>query len=478
MPKRSKKQTRIDNWLAETSTPVFVLDAERTIVGFNAGCELLTGWAAAEVIGQTCPYAAMAEGSGVQLLTAALCPPPEAWQGEAVTVPAFVPGKESAAHSRVLQFFPLLDDQGTLRGIAGVILPRAAARAVPTMPAWELHAELAALRMTLRTRFGPNSLVASSTPMRRVLAQIDLARQCVAHVLLTGETGTGREHLARMIHLGSPNKATAFVPLDCRRLGADELERVLHRLLDVHARRSATTAAGLQPGTLYLAEVNYLPRDLQEQLVRGFSSETPAEQHPNLRLMASLAGPAETALGTEKLRDDFFALVAPLVIALPPLRDRAGDLPLLAQYFLEESNRLKPQQIGGFADDVWPLFTRYHWPGNLDELSEVVQQAHRAATETLIRPADLPARFHSGLAAHEVPPPAELPSLSLDLLLEKLEVRLITLALQRSRFNKSRAAELLGINRQRLLRRIEQLKIADPTASADEETAPSEPEPA
>lgn len=473
MAKPRKKRSRLDQWLAESATPLFVLDSLRTVVSFNAGCEALTGWAAAEVIGETCPYATAADAPSVQTLAAALCPPPDVWQGESVAVPACVPAKEGAAISRMLHFFPLHDDQGKITGVAGLIMPRSSARGTPAAPAWELHAELAALRMTLRARFGPNSLVAASPAMRRVLAQIDLARQSVAHLLFTGEAGTGREHLARAIHLGSPNKATAFVPLDCRRLGADELERVLHRLLDVHARRSNTTGAGLQSGTLYLADVDSLPRDLQEQLVRGFALET--EDRPNLRLMASMTGPPEAALAAEKLREDFFSLVAPLVISLPPLRDRAADLPLLAQYFLEEANRAQPRQLGGFSEDIWPLFSRYHWPGNLDELAETIQQAHAVAVENLIRPADLSARFRNGLEARELPPPTEFPSLSLDPLLEKLETRLITLALTRSRFNKSRAAELLGINRARLLRRIEQLKITDPTAGGEDDAAQSEP---
>lgn len=465
----------MDHWLADTGTPVFVLDARRTVVAFNAGCESLTGWEAVAVIGETCPYATAADAPGVQALTAALCPPPDVWQGDPAAVPAYLPQKEGPSLSRMLHFFPLLDGQGKISGIAGVIVSLPTTRSTPTTPAWELHAELAALRMTLRSRFGPNALVAGSPAMRRALAQIELARQSIAHVLFTGEAGTGREHLARTIHLGSPNKATAFVPLDCRRLGPDELERVLHRLLDVHGKRNAATGTGLQPGTLYLAEVNFLPRDLQDQLVRAFAPEADPDQRPNLRLMASMTGQPEVALADGKLRDDFFSLIAPLVVALPPLRDRADDLPLLAQYFLEEANRLKPRQLGGFGEEIWPLLSRYHWPGNLDELAEVIQHAHVAAADNLIRPADLPARFRTGLEARELPPATESPSLALDPLLEKLETQLITLALTRCRFNKSRAAELLGINRARLLRRIEQLKIKDPTAEGEDAPPQSEP---
>jgi DNA-binding NtrC family response regulator len=128
--------------------------------------------------------------------------------------------------------------------------------------------------------------------------------------------------------------------------------------------------------------------------------------------------------------------------------------------------------VGGFDDEVWPLLTRYEWPLNLDELAAVVFEARQHAVETLIRPCDLPFRFRTALAAQELPAPPEPPPMLLDPLLAKVETRLITLALERSRNNKSKAAELLGINRARLLRRIEQLQIGQTSAgSADDETA-------
>jgi len=141
---------------------------------------------------------------------------------------------------------------------------------------------------------------------------------------------------------------------------------------------------------------------------------------------------------------------------------------MLAQHFLEEYNRQGLRQAGGFDEQVWPLLTRYAWPGNLDELAAVVGEAHAHATETLIRPDDLPFRFRTSLAAQEVPPSPVPPPMLLDPLLSRVETRLITLALERSRNNKWRAAELLGINRARLLRRIEQLQIGSPAPALDE----------
>ena len=156
---------------------------------------------------------------------------------------------------------------------------------------------------------------------------------------------------------------------------------------------------------------------------------------------------------------------------MPPLSKRLEDLPLLAQHFLEDVNRQNAKQVGGLDEEVWPLLTRYDWPGNLEELATVIGEAHQHAIETLIRSHDLPFRFRTSLAAQESPPASEPPPLLLDPLLTKVETQLISLALRRCRNNRSKAAELMGITRARLLRRIEQLQIGSSSAGSLEGTA-------
>jgi DNA-binding NtrC family response regulator len=260
-----------------------------------------------------------------------------------------------------------------------------------------------------------------------------------------------------MIHFGGSGQANWFVPLDCRRLGADELQRVWARLLEVHRPHSGGTS-GPQPGTVYLADVECVPRDLQERLVKEFASAGP--RSPALRLFSSTTRDLRDAVADQSVRADFLALISPLTITVPPLRERGTDLPLLAQHFLEEVNRQEPRQVSGFDEAVWPQLLRYRWPGNLDELLTVVREAHSHATDPLIRPADLPFRFRTALEAQESPPAALLPGLPLDTLLTNVETRLIALALERCRNNRSKAAEMLGIHRARLIRRIDQLGLA------------------
>lgn len=465
MSKRRRKAADLEHWLADAATPLFILDAEHCVAAFNAGCEALTGWAAAEVVGEKCHYGSAAESPSAATLADSLCPPPEVFAGAELAAPVCLVNKQGEALRRLLHFYPLLDDEGGVHGVLGIILPIEQPRPAPEIsPARQLHAELAAVRHSLRTRFGPNSLVAHGIEMRKVLIQIGLAQQSATAVLLMGEPGTGKEHLARLIHFSGPDHAEWFVPLDCRRLSPEELERVWLRLIDTHHPGSRGDTP--QPGTVYLADVEYLPRELQERLVREFAPDDPTQALP-LRLLASTARDLLRAESEPALRADFLALISPLTINVPALRARRSDLSLLAQHFLEECNRQESKEVGGFDEAVWPFLLRYHWPGNVDELLVVVREAHAHASDTLIRPEDLPFRFRTALDAQLLPPPAATQPLPLDEMLQRVEMRLIALALERSKGNKTKAAEILGIHRARLIRRIEQLRVASGQAPAD-----------
>ncbi|MCY2962187.1 MAG: sigma 54-interacting transcriptional regulator, partial [Planctomycetota bacterium] len=224
MPRRPKKHTDLATWLGTASTPLFVLDPERRIRVFNAGCQSLTGWTAADVVGVVCQYASVADVTGGVALAANLCPPPEVFAGQELATPAQIVLRDGDVAARTIHYFPLLDPQRQLTGVLGLIGEPAAPGATQTIPATHrLHAELAALRGALRQRFGQQSLVASSLAMHRVLAQLDLAVRTNTFALLVGEPGTGREHLARVIHFGGAARGQWFIPLDCRRMAADEL---------------------------------------------------------------------------------------------------------------------------------------------------------------------------------------------------------------------------------------------------------------
>jgi DNA-binding NtrC family response regulator len=472
MPRRSRKTQDLATWLGTSQTPLFVLDAERRIRVFNAGLQSLTGWSAADVVGEVCRYAPETPGSAGAALASSLCPPPEVFSGEVRVVPAQILTQSGERLSRSLHYFPLRDPVMGITGVLGLVappLPPAELEATPI--ALRLHAELASLRTSQRQRFGSHTIVAVSRAMRRVLAQVQLAIPTLGSVLLQGEPGTGREHLSRVIHFAGPGAGRWYVPLDCQRLTAGELERMLSRLLEVHTGTASAGGTSL-PGTLYLADVDHLPRDLQQRLCRLCVPGTGKETAPQIRILASTSRPWKELVAEERLLDELALQLTPLVIELPPLRERRDDIPLLAQHFLEDCNRVTSRDVTGLTDEASRVLQAWSWPRHLDELAEVLREAHASSQSPHVGVDDLPARLRTPPQA--MAPPAQQPQLNLDQILIDAERRVIALALQRSRQNRTRAAALLGIQRTRLIRRLEVLGLAEPGTHAAGETLPSE----
>lgn len=460
----SRKRYPVERWVARSSVPVFIIEAGNSLAYFNEGCEKLTGWTAEDVLGHECHFASTAMTTSVEAVTNILCPPPEVWAGQEVQLPVYFTPRHGASTPRLIHFFPLRASQEKARdkvvAVMGVVVPvRTPGPSAPASPVLQLHAELAALRSALRSRFGEETLVTRSSSMVKVLNQVELAIASPVHISLIGEPGTGKEHLARLIHYAGKMRDGWFVPLDCAKLDASELDRVLGRLIEVQI---SGVAPGVrpQPATVYLASVERLPRDLQEKLAEALKVSHKGERS-GLRILSSGARRFTDAVAAGTLREDLESLLGTLSIHLPPLRERHADLPLLAQHFLGEQNRQHEKQLSGFAPDVWPSFQRHTWPGNLDELQRVIQEAYGVATDKHVKLSDLPFRFRTALEALDSPPPLSPLQLPLDEMLLRVETNAIQLALERGKFNKSKAAEILGINRARLYRRMEQLGIED-----------------
>lgn len=440
-----------------------MITAGRRVAFFNSGCERLTGWSGVEIIGKVCDYVAGDVAADSEALSSNLCPPPEVFAGVPADVPAYLPHRNGEPLPRLLRFQPLVDDEGNLEGILGFILPiPTPMQTVDTTPTRKLHAELSALRLGLRQRFGIRTLVCKSPPMLRVLDQITVARSSTAPLLLRGEIGTGKEHIARLIHYESDSRHRTFMPLDCRRLSALELKQAVRRFLEGGRieEHGAAGGQGLRPGTLFFANVDQLSRDIQQTIVDAFGPNQ-SERRTDLRLIGSTSADFRKALDDDSILSEFYYLLTTLEISLPPLRARGEDLSLLAQSLLEDLNRGDAKQVGGFAENVWDRLREYQWPGNTDELRLVVTEARSNCQETTIRLEDLPFRFRTGLEAQSVGPPVAPRITPLEDLLARIEKEQIERTLEETRHNKSKAAELLGLTRPRLYRRMESLGIED-----------------
>ena len=454
MPRKAKLETLLN----AIQTPVFLITVARKVAFFNQGCERLTGWSADEVLGQTCDFTSRVDNTSVDSVTSLLCPPPEVCDGQYLVVPVYLVHRDGHTEPRLLHFYPLKDDAGKIKTILGVITSlEQPATTTQVSPPQRLHAELAALRFSLRQRYSVKSIVCRSGAMKRVLEQIVLGRDSNLGILLSGESGVGKDHVARTIHYASEARTRTFVPFECRHVPADRLKQALDSLLETLAD-SSSVAPAILPGTLYLCDVEYLPRDLQAMLVETLQPSHSGTR-PSLRLMASSTSDLRDAVHADRLRPDLFYLLTPVQIEIPALRSRMNELPLLAQHFLEESNRGQDQQISGFDDQVLSQFREYNWPGNLDELKDVISEARSSCTNHLLRAKDLPFRFRTGLDAQAVGPPITTTAVPLATLLANVEREQIQWALEQCRHDKTKAAKLLDVTRARLYRRMGALEI-------------------
>lgn len=460
-----KKKARLETWLKAATTPVFLVSASRRVLYFNAGCEELTGWTADEIVGEMVEYASDAIPQSIRELATALCPPPDCLAGMELDVPVYVPSKFGSPIAKLIRFVPVHEGPHRITSILGIISPLPTPSTVqPTSLALRYHAELSTLRWSLRQRYGLRTVIARSPAMQRVLEQVRIAHGSTASVHFTGPRGVGKEHLARAIHQEDAAQAGSFVPLDCRDSPFSLLD-TLKRLL--HPETEDVPIGALAPRTIYLADVDSLPRDVQERLLNEYGAEqSNSRRSMSLpRLMSSSSTRLQDAFEDERLIPEFFYLMTTLTIEVPRLQERGDDLIPLAQAFLESQNRGSDQQIGGFADPVWPQLREYAWPGNLDELALVVQEARQNCTTTVIGVSDLPLRFRAGLEAQSHGPPQrsldEPPIPPLEEHLATIERDLIRRALNKAKRNKTLAAKLLGIQRPVLYRRMEVLQIGD-----------------
>lgn len=463
MPRRRR---RVEKWLTETTTPVFVLDTDLVIGWFNTGCEQLTGWSAEDVLGWRCDYNSEFAADTVDALVASLCPPPDLALSTVQQVPVEVACRDGHSQSRILHVFPLEDADGQPDGFLGVLqpVPQGDSATLTDSPTHRLHAELAALRVSLRQRYGIDTLLGAGPAMTRVLQQVELAVESLHGIALTGEPGSGREHAARAIHYAGPNGDHSFIPLHAVTLPPNEQAGVIDRILGPRQSQLAGPDV-LQPGTLFLAEVEQFPRDIQQRLLDRFAEDT--ERQPTLRLMASSTMPLEQAVASEQLLPELHYRLTAITIPLPALRDRSDDFRPLTQHFLEQHNQSADFQIGGLAPSTWTALGQYLWPGNLDELDAVIREAAQAAADresSRVEVQDLPFRFRTGLDAQRSGPPLVTPLEPLDIVVERVEREHIRQALDQARGNKAGAARLLGLTRPKLYRRLQSLDMLDDAA--------------
>jgi two-component system, NtrC family, response regulator PilR len=342
-----------------------------------------------------------------------------------------------------------------------------------------LKSENAYLRAQLQERYRFEGVVGKGRAMARVFQLLETVAPTNSTILITGETGTGKEVVARAIHHNSPRRMFRFVALNCTAIP----ETLLEAELFGHVRGAFTGAVGnrqgrleqANKGTLFLDEVGTMSTALQTKLLRVLQErefERVGDSHTtkvDVRIIAATNSDLARMVADGQFREDLFYRLNVIPVELPPLRDRKEDIPLLVQHFLDkfrtEGPGGQPRAAMTVAQDAIRRLMAYSWPGNVRQLENAIERAvAMSAGRPQIDVADLPAEL-------QLPPGPSLPStmslpedgLDLEAFISRVERELIERSLERTGGNKGRAAKLLHLKRTTLVEKLKRFgKIVEP----------------
>jgi two-component system response regulator AtoC len=332
-----------------------------------------------------------------------------------------------------------------------------------------LRRENRALREQIQKENQFESILAKSKEMLDIFRTISKIADFKTTVLVTGESGTGKELVARAIHTRSSRSGAPFVAINCGAIPENLLESELFG----HKRGAFTDASsdrrGLfeeaHGGTLFLDEIGELPLNLQVKLLRVVQEESirrlgdSKDIEVNVRLIAATHRDLAADVKAGRFREDLFYRINVLLIHIPPLRNRKEDVSLLIDHFILRNNARLGTRSRGVSNEARKLLLEYGWPGNVRELENTVERAMVLAETDLLEVADLPERIRDALDPVQV----HLASgeLSIKRTAAAIEQILIRRALQKTKGNRTRAADLLEISHRALLYKIKDYKITD-----------------
>jgi two-component system nitrogen regulation response regulator GlnG len=360
------------------------------------------------------------------------------------------------------------------------------------LEAQALAREVSQLRRTVEERVDLGGIVGGSPAMQQIYKAVGKVAGTELTVLLRGESGTGKELVARAVHENSRRKGRPFVPVNCAAIPRELLESELFG----HERGAFTGAVSArrgrfeqaEGGTVFLDEIGDMDLSLQTKLLRvlqerrierlGGEGSIPVD----VRIVAATNQDLEAAVARRAFREDLFYRLNVVTIHLPPLRDRREDIPALVTHFLAAFDREQKVAPRIFSPEAMESMQTYDWPGNVRELENVVKRSAALSTTPLIMRDQLPDAIRSAAGASRAALPsedfpvewlqAEMTRLSGKMdgrlhghFVARLERPLLELVLRQTGGNQVKAAELLGINRNTLRKRIKELEIPLPGKS-------------
>ncbi len=444
--------------LESISDGLFTVDLEWRITSFNRAAESITGISRDEAIGQRC----------CDVFRSSMCENDCALRKTLETRKPII-GKTGYVIDGEGNRIPISVSTAVLRDAQGNVIGGA--------ETFRDLSEVEALRLELEGRFSVGDLVSRSPLMQRLFEVLPAIALSPSTVLILGETGTGKELVARTIHALSPRKHGPFIAVNCGSLPDTLLESELFGY-----RAGAFTGANkdkpgrfalAKGGTLFLDEIGHVSQALQVGLLRVLQERTyeplGATRSETADVRVIVATNADLAQLTRQgtFREDLYYRINVVRVELPPLRKRKEDIPLLVQKFIERFNRLQRKFVRGITGEALSLLMAQEWPGNVRELENVIERAFVLCNEGFIEIAHLPEQLTMHALARRSWP-------GITGAHQMLDAEAVRTALERNNYNRLAAAKELGVHKTTLFRRIKRFGIVLPRQDGRSRRPPQE----
>jgi DNA-binding NtrC family response regulator len=321
------------------------------------------------------------------------------------------------------------------------------------------------LKEELGRRYEFDNIIGRSVPMQEIFATITRVAPSRATVLLAGESGVGKDLIARAIHFHSPRRDRPLVKINCTALPENLMESELFGYEKGAFTGAATSKPGkfeqADTGTVFLDEIGDVPASIQVKLLRVLQEReferlgSNVTRHIDVRVIAATNQDLRAALEQGTFREDLYYRLNVVPLNIPPLRERKEDIPFLAGHFLQKLAPDTGSKVESITDAAMDKLLAYHWPGNVRELENVIERSLVMATGTTLDAPDIKLEMAPRSRSH----PDEHSFLPEGMSLDQYEQEIIREALRRADGNKSQAARLLGLTRNALRYRLTQMGL-------------------
>ncbi len=338
-----------------------------------------------------------------------------------------------------------------------------------------LREENQSLRRQLQRERGLPNFVGRSRRMLEVFETIRKIADSPSNVMITGETGTGKELVAQAIHHESPRRDRPFVSVNCGAIPEGLMESELFGHVKGSFTGAVSDTRGLfsaaDGGTLFLDEITEIPAAVQVKLLRAIQERSirrvgdTRDVRVDVRLIAASNRDLLPAVAEGILREDLFYRLNVIPIHLPPLRERRDDIPLLVNHFIQKLARETGKDVRGISPEALAILEQHRWPGNIRELENAIERAIVLGAGSTLHIDALPTELLRPSIAHDVTLEIPPDGLDLEATLESIEQRLLRAALERSGGVQTRAAELLKMSFRQFRYKLQKLGAADATRS-------------